>query len=80
MTLKDQQSQTDLVNEPPHYKAGNIEAITYLRDSLGEKGFLFYCEGNVKKYVHRWRHKNGVQDLEKAVWYLERMIECASSE
>ena len=66
----------DYVNHPPHYtQGGSIECITYLRDSLGEEGFAYYCEGAVKKYIHRWRHKNGVQDLEKAVWYLERMIE-----
>ena len=65
----------DYVNHPPHYtKTGKIEAITYIHESMGDEGFLFYCEGAVKKYLHRWRHKNGVQDLEKAVWYLERMI------
>lgn len=65
----------DYVNHPPHYtKGSSIECIDYLRDSMGDEGFLFYCEGAVKKYLHRWRHKNGVQDLEKAVWYLERMI------
>ena len=75
MTSHEPQSEIDPVNKPSHYRAGNIEAITYLRDSLGKEGFLFYCEGNVKKYVHRWRYKNGVQDLEKAIWYLERMVE-----
>ena len=66
---------TDWVNHPPHYtQGGEIECIDYLRDSLGDEGFSHYCEGAVKKYVHRWRYKNGVQDLEKAVWYLEKMI------
>jgi hypothetical protein len=31
--------------------------------------------GNVKKYTHRWRYKNGVEDLKKARWYLEAMIQ-----
>lgn len=65
----------DNVNHPPHYtKGGSIECIDYLRDSMGDEGFIFYCEGAVKKYLHRWRYKNGIEDLEKAVWYLERII------
>ena len=66
---------SNLVNHPPHYKEGEIECIDYLEDSLGKEGFAFYVEGNIKKYVHRWRHKGGVQDLEKAQWYLERLID-----
>jgi len=49
-----------------------------LRDNLGA-GFSYYCEGNVKKYLHRWRHKGqAVQDLEKAQWYLAKLIESQS--
>ena len=65
---------SNLVNHPPHYKEGEIECIDYLEDSLGKEGFAFYIEGNIKKYVHRWRHKGGVEDLKKAKWYLDRLI------
>jgi hypothetical protein len=66
----------DEVNRPAHYNAGKIEAFDYIADSLGEKGVQYYCEGNIKKYLHRWRYKkNPVQDLMKAKWYLERLIE-----
>ena len=64
----------DLVNQPPHYNQGNIECIDYLRDNLSPEGFRGYLEGNVKKYAHRFRHKGGVQDLEKSQWYLDRLI------
>lgn len=65
----------DVVNKPPHYNVGSIECIDYLEDSLGE-GFTFYLEGNIKKYLHRWRYKSGpTEDLKKARWYLDRLIQ-----
>ncbi len=36
---------------------------------------LGFCDGNVIKYVLRWKNKDGLQDLKKALWYLNRMIE-----
>jgi len=73
--LKEEEAKTEMVNHPPHYKEGEIECIDYLEDSLGKKGFSFYIEGNIKKYIHRWRHKGGIQDLKKAQWYLSRLID-----
>lgn len=65
----------DLIDKPPHYNAGQIECIDYLRDTLGD-GFSFYLEGNIKKYLHRWRYKKAeVSDLRKARWYLEKLIQ-----
>ena len=64
---------SDVVNSPAHYTNSKIEAIDYLADTLGE-GFSYFLEGNVKKYLHRWRYKNGVEDLKKAQWYLDRLI------
>ena len=68
-------STGDSVDHPPHYNNNKIECIDYLEDSLGD-GFEYYLEGNVKKYLHRWRYKNEpVEDLRKARWYLEKLIE-----
>lgn len=69
------EAQLDLVNKPPHYNQGEIECIDYLRDNLSDEGFRGYLEGNAKKYMHRWRYKGGIQDLEKAQWYLARLTE-----
>jgi hypothetical protein len=70
-----------IVTNPDHYNAGKIECITYLRDSLGVEGFMYHCEGTVKKYMHRWRYKNGLEDLEKAQWYLDVLIkECIAQQ
>lgn len=63
----------DNVNHPDHYNQGGIECIDYIEQQLGEC-FVEYCQGNVIKYLHRWRHKNGREDLRKALWYLERML------
>jgi len=73
----------DMVDRPPHYNTGAIECIDYLTDNLGE-GVEFYLEGNVKKYLHRWRYKHGdsakqLEDLRKAAWYLQRLIACRES-
>lgn len=68
--------ENDPVQKPAHYNTGSIEAWDYIRDNLGEEGFGYYCEGNVKKYLHRWRYKeNPRQDLEKAKAYLEKLLD-----
>ena len=64
----------DPVDRPAHYNKGGIEAIQYIEQQLGE-GIVDYCLGNTHKYLHRWRYKNGIEDLKKAKWYLERAIE-----
>ena len=62
---------TDMVNHPPHYKAGGVETI----DFIEAKG-LGYHLGNVVKYITRADHKgNKLEDLKKAQWYLSRAIE-----
>jgi len=64
----------DMVEKPPHYNQGGIECIDYIEQQLGE-GLIEYCEGNVIKYMHRYRYKNGSEDLKKAQWYLTKLIE-----
>ena len=53
-----------------HYSRLGIEPIQFI-----ETNGLGYHEGNVIKYVSRWRNKNGLEDLKKAKWYIERLIE-----
>lgn len=52
-----------------HYSDLAIEPIQFI-----ETNQLGYHEGNVVKYVSRWRSKNGLEDLKKAKWYIERLI------
>jgi len=64
----------DSVVRPQHYQAGGIETIDVIRAKLGPAGFGYYCEGNTIKYLTRWRHKGGVEDLRKARVYLEWLL------
>ena len=65
----------DNVTSPSHYINGNIETIDYLKDTLSKEQYEGFCRGNVLKYISRYPHKNGVEDLNKAKTYLEWLIE-----
>ncbi len=71
---KELSNVTDMVNSPPHY-GGAIECIDYIEDFLSKEEYIGYLRGNIAKYLHRWRYKNGVEDLKKAEWYGARLIE-----
>ena len=60
----------DDIKKPMHYNQGGIEPIDYIT-----KNEMSYCEGNVVKYVSRWRFKGGIQDLKKAKQYIDFIIE-----
>lgn len=64
----------DAVNHPPHYTQGGIECLDAIEASMPAEGFQDYCKGNILKYIWRYRFKNGVEDLKKAQFYLDRMI------
>lgn len=70
----------DKVNNPSHYGQGNIECIDYIKDFLTEEEYIGYLRGNIAKYLHRWRHKNGIEDLKKAEWYLKELIRVQSND
>lgn len=65
----------DNVNNPSHYGQGKIEAIEYISDFLTKEEYQGYLRGNIAKYLHRFPYKNGIEDLRKAKWYLERLIQ-----
>lgn len=64
----------DNVNQPSHYKTGGIETIDYLKAKLTKDQFDGFLLGNVLKYTSRFQHKNGIEDLKKAEWYLKKLI------
>lgn len=70
--------EMDNVNKPQHYTYGNYECIDVIKeitkDLTGEEAF---CIGNAIKYLWRWKHKNGIEDVKKARWYLDRLIDGA---
>lgn len=65
----------DVVNNPNHYTYGKYECIDVIKElTKGLAGSQAFCLGNCLKYLWRWQYKNGVEDLKKAKWYLERVI------
>lgn len=74
------ESQTDPVNSPSHYTQGKIESIDAIESALGAEGFKGFLAGNAMKYVHRYRHKNGIEDVKKARWYIDRLIKTLENE
>lgn len=64
----------DNVNHPSHY-VGKIECIDAIEEVTSKlKGIQAVCTANVLKYIWRWNKKNGVEDLKKARWYLDKLI------
>lgn len=57
------------VDHPNHYTQGKIEVIDFIVDQKFD-----YIEGNIIKYISRYKYKNGLEDLKKAKFYLERLI------
>ena len=64
----------DMVNHPPHYNQGGIETIEAIKAALGY-GFNAYLTGNILKYLWRYNHKGGLQDVKKAQFYLNRLVQ-----
>jgi hypothetical protein len=65
---------TDLINQPPHYRQGEIECIDAIEAALTPEEFRGYCKGNTLKYIWRERHKGQGSSLAKATWYLARLL------
>lgn len=68
--------EEDAVNHPKHYNAnGDIECIDAIKASMSPEEYKGYLKGNTIKYLWRYNYKGKPkQDLEKAKWYLERLI------
>ena len=65
----------DMVNHPSHYTQGGIECIDAIKAAtIGKTGIEAVCVANVVKYLWRYEEKNGLEDVKKARWYLERLI------
>ena len=67
-------AEWDAVSKPSHYNKGGVEAIDYIKQQLGSD-YSAYLEGNALKYLHRWKYKNGLEDLRKAQVYLTWLIQ-----
>ena len=67
--------EVDVVNNPQHYNTGNIECIEAIQESMSQEAFKGYLKGNTMKYLWRYDYKGKAsEDLEKAGWYLNKLI------
>ena len=71
----------DMVNKPAHYVKENMECIDFIRAIVSDlTPYEAYCLGNVVKYLWRFKDKNGVIDLDKAVRYIEFLKEAQEND
>ena len=72
---KEAYGNVDMVNSPAHYNQSGIECIAAIQAALGPN-FKYYLQGNIMKYMWRFDYKGKpLEDLEKAQWYLNTLIE-----
>lgn len=65
----------DVVNHPSHYTKGRIECIDAIDSATtGKSGIEAVCVANIIKYLFRYEEKNGLEDVKKAKWYLNKLI------
>lgn len=71
----DKELNVDMVNHPSHYTQGGIECIDALKAATVSKvGIEAVCTANAIKYLWRYEEKNGIEDVKKARWYIDRLI------
>jgi len=63
----------DIINSPGHYADSTIECIDAMEAMMTPEQFIGYLRGNVFKYQWRYEKKNGIEDLKKAQWYLDKL-------
>ena len=73
--VKMDENVPDTVNHPQHYTQGGIECIDALKAAtVGKRGIEAVCVANVIKYCWRYEEKNGIEDVRKAKFYIERLL------
>lgn len=72
---QDGELMADNVNHPAHYETGKFECIDVMVETQGVEATQNFCVCNALKYVYRHKKKNGMEDLQKAIWYLNKAVE-----
>lgn len=71
----------DMINHPDHYQLNGMETIDIIGAATSElSGIEAFDTGNALKYLCRWKNKNGIEDLKKAVWYIQHLIDFEQAE
>lgn len=69
----------DEINHPDRYAGGKFECIEVMADVFGKEAVKHFCLLNAFKYIWRQEKKGGVEDVKKAVWYLNKYIGLSDS-
>lgn len=72
--------EQDVVNHPSHYETGKFECIEVMEEALGKEAVMGFCVCNAFKYLYRHRRKNGVEDIKKSRWYVDKYVELSERE
>lgn len=70
----------DMINHPSHYKQFSREVIDTMKGMSTPEEFKGYLKLNAVKYISRYQGKNGVEDLDKAIWYVTKLKEVLEEE
>lgn len=74
--MSDNKNQViDNVNHPKHYETGKFECIEVMIETQGIEAVKSFCLCNAFKYLYRAKNKNGNEDLKKAKWYIDKLLE-----
>lgn len=65
----------DVVNNPEHYCTGQFECIDVMIETQGVEAVKNFCQCNAFKYLYRAKRKNGLEDIKKTIWYLNKYVE-----
>lgn len=71
---------SDNVNHHSHYETGKYELIDVMIETQGIEAVKNFCICNAFKYLYRHENKNGVEDIRKAKWYLDKYLELVNFE
>ena len=69
----------DNVNHPSHYETGKFECIDVMIETQGVEAVKNFCLCNAFKYLYRHKNKNGIEDVKKAQWYINKYLELEGS-
>ena len=76
-TIVEDAQAPDVVNHPSHYESGKFECIDVMLETQGKEAVMGFCLCNAFKYIYRHKRKNGIEDIKKAKWYIDKYIELA---
>ena len=80
ITRNCKKEENDNVNHPSRYETGKYQCIDVMEETQGKEAVKDFCICNAFKYIYRHRKKNGLEDVKKAVWYLNKYIELSEED